>query len=160
MKLSTHDLPLFFEEHHQALADSLVAVGETLRAEESQEHTLAYAADVARRMGEEMGLYSWLAPQEGPVDIRALCLIRECLGYVSPLADGIFAVQGLGSSPIRLAGTRDEHMALLDRVRRGDIIGGFALTEPGAGSDVVAIATAAVLDGDGQQRLLLRTGGD
>ena len=39
-------------------------------------------------------------------------------------------------------------MALLDRVRRGDIIGGFALTEPGAGSDVAAIATAAVLDGD------------
>jgi len=148
VKLSSQDLPLFFDDHHHALAEQLAEVGTTLRGEESQEHSLDYAADVARRMGATLGLYPWLAPSDGAVDTRALCLIRECLGYVSPIADGIFAVQGLSSSPIRLAGTSEEHMALLERIRRGEIIGGFALTEPGAGSDVAAIATSAERDGD------------
>src|SRR5690606_5333001 len=63
-----------------------------------------------------------------------------------PLADAIFAVQGLGSFPIALAGTAEQR-ALLPAFRRGERIGAFALTEPGAGSDVASMATIARRDG-------------
>ena len=45
---------------------------------------------------------------EGQASTRAaLCLAREMLGYVSPRADSIFAVQGLGTHAIALAGNDD-----------------------------------------------------
>ncbi|HUH00616.1 MAG TPA: acyl-CoA dehydrogenase family protein, partial [Kofleriaceae bacterium] len=104
---------------------------------------------VAREMGERHGLYELLLPADGTADVRALCLARELLGYASPLADAIFAVQGLGSYPVLVAGSDEQRHALLDRFRSGALIGGFALTEPEAGSDVASIATTARRDGDG-----------
>jgi acyl-CoA dehydrogenase len=85
------------------------------------------------------------------VDVRTLCLIREALGYVSPMADSIFAVQGLGSHPFVLA--RDGEHAndraqVLAEVARGDRIGAFALTEPEAGSDVASMRATARREGD------------
>ncbi len=142
MKLSCRDLPLFFEERHHRLADQLDQLAETLQAGGPTD-----SASIAERMGSEVGLYSWLAPGDGPVDTRALCLIRECLAYVSPVADSIFAVQGLASSPIRLAASA-AHSGLLASMRTGEVIGGFGLTEPGAGSDVAAIVTSATHAGD------------
>ena len=38
---------------------------------------------------------AWGGQPSGP-DLRALCLIRETLAAVSPLADSVFALQGLG----------------------------------------------------------------
>ncbi|HWM84950.1 MAG TPA: acyl-CoA dehydrogenase family protein, partial [Kofleriaceae bacterium] len=98
----------------------------------------------------------------GSVDVRALCLVREALGYVSPLADAIFAVQGLGSYPLLLAGTPDQQRVCAD-LRRGAAIAGFALTEPEAGSDVGALATTARRDGagwilDGEKTLISNAG--
>jgi acyl-CoA dehydrogenase len=88
------------------------------------------------------------------IDTRALCLVRELLGYASVRADSIFAVQGLGTHPIALAGTSAQR-AQLAAFARGERIAAFALTEPDAGSDVAAIATRATpcaegyrLDGD------------
>ena len=145
--LSNDDLGIFFEPHHHELAAHLETVAETLLAEEDKAHDLAYARNLAQRMGDELGLYRWLAPESGAPDVRALCLIREALGFASPLAVAIFAVQGLGSTPIRLAGTTEQRRQLED-VRRGRCVGAFALTEPGAGSDVAAIATRATPAGD------------
>jgi len=147
-RLSIEDLDFFFEPHHTALADSLAAVETALLAEEHVDHTPEYQASLARNMGEKYGLYEWLVPDDGPVDVRALCLIREMLGYASPLGDGIFAVQGLGSYPIKLAGNADQKQHWLPRVRTGESIGGFALTEPGAGSDVAAMSTTALEQDD------------
>jgi acyl-CoA dehydrogenase len=64
------------------------------------------------------------------------------LGYVSPLADSIFAVQGLGSVPIALAGSPAQR-ELLAGFRRGSHVGAFALTEPEAGSDVASLRCTA-----------------
>lgn len=83
------------------------------------------------------------------LDVRALCLVREALGYVSPLADSIFAVQGLGSYPLLLGGDFPGRDAILREVASGARVCGFALTEPEAGSDVASMQTFAERDESG-----------
>ncbi len=152
--LSSFDLDFFFEPHHKLLAASLADAARAVVAAASSaggeaERSRAVAAEMGR-----LGLYEWLLPASGAVDVRALCLVREMLGYASPLADAIFAVQGLGSYPLLIAGNPEQRAVCAD-LRRGTAIAGFALTEPGAGSDVGAISTTArrdmggwVLDGE------------
>ena len=82
------------------------------------------------------------------IDTRAICLIRETLARHSGLADFAFAMQGLGSGAISLAGTTAQKQRYLGRVARGDAIAAFALSEPEAGSDVAAMSCAARIDGD------------
>jgi acyl-CoA dehydrogenase len=100
------------------------------------------------------GFYSQLVPRAfgGPnekVDVRSLCVLREELAYRSPAADSVFAVQGLGSHPVLLAGTPEQKAELLPMVARGTALFAFALTEPDAGSDVAALQTSASKEGDG-----------
>jgi len=77
------------------------------------------------------------------LDVRTLCLIRETLARHDGLADFSFAMQGLGMGAVSLFGTAEQR-EWLGRTRAGKAISGFALTEPGSGSDVAATATSAV----------------
>ena len=148
MQLSSDDLPMFFAEAHLRLAEALrgqaqaIAEVEWLAGTEAARDAAAVAA-LARA-----GLFAQVAPASGVVDARALCLCREMLGYVSPRADSIFAVQGLGVHPILLAGSAAQR-AMVPAFAAGQQVAAFALTEPEAGSDVAAIATTARADGDG-----------
>ncbi len=54
----------------------------------------------------------------------------------------------VGCGPIRDYGTERQKQEYLPRLARGDWIGGFALTEPQAGSDASNLRTTAVRDGD------------
>jgi acyl-CoA dehydrogenase len=81
-------------------------------------------------------------------DVRALAIIRETLAYHDGLADFAFAMQGLGSGAITLAGSPAIKRKYLPRVAAGEAIAAFALSEPDAGSDVAAIKCSARLDGD------------
>src|SRR5262249_59439517 len=78
-------------------------------------------------------------------NVGELCAIREALAERSALADTMFAMQGLGSYPITLAGGPRERVA---EIAAGKKIAAFAITEPEAGSDVAAITTRARKDGD------------
>ncbi|HEV7322437.1 MAG TPA: acyl-CoA dehydrogenase family protein [Ensifer sp.] len=82
------------------------------------------------------------------IDSRSLCLIRETLAYADGLADFAFAMQGLGTGAISLAGSEALKQAILPKVAGGEWISAFALSEPEAGSDVAAMACAARRDGD------------
>jgi acyl-CoA dehydrogenase len=82
------------------------------------------------------------------LDSRALVILRETLAFHSPLADFAFAMQGLGSGAITLAGTPAQQAAYLPQVASGAKIAAFALSEPDAGSDAGAMATSAVSTGD------------
>ena len=82
------------------------------------------------------------------LDVRSLCLSRQHLAYYSGLADFAFAMQGLGSGPISLFGDEATQQRYLTKVAKGELIAAFALSEPDAGSDVAAMATEAVVDGD------------
>jgi acyl-CoA dehydrogenase len=95
--------------------------------------------------------YSVPFDAESPVaefDVRALALIRETLAWYDGLADFAFAMQGLGSGAISLAGSQEIKHRYLPRVATGEAIAAFALSEPDAGSDVAAIKCSARLDGD------------
>lgn len=81
------------------------------------------------------------------IDSRALCVIRETLAYGDGLADFAFAMQGLGTGAISLSGSAAIKQRVLPAVAEGKLIAAFALTEPSAGSDVAAMATAATPDG-------------
>jgi acyl-CoA dehydrogenase len=84
-----------------------------------------------------------------PVPALTLCLIREGLARYSTESETAFALQGLGAHPI-LAGGRPEVVdRWIPRVSAGEAVAGFALTEPGAGSDVAALSLAAEPDGGG-----------
>jgi acyl-CoA dehydrogenase len=76
------------------------------------------------------------------------CLIREALAAASPLADAVFALQCLGSMPVALGGIEELRLQWLPATAAGHAMAAFAMTEPEAGSDVAAIRTTAVLDGD------------
>lgn len=82
------------------------------------------------------------------LDSRSLCVMREHLAYQDGLADFAFAMQGLGSGPVSLAGTPEQRAAWLPRVAKGEALAAFALSEPNAGSDAVALTTRATRDGD------------
>ncbi|GHC91472.1 acyl-CoA dehydrogenase [Pseudorhodoferax aquiterrae] len=55
---------------------------------------------------------------------------------------------GIGSEALVADGTPAQKDRYLPRMARGELTGCFALTEPGAGSDAVALQTSAVRDGD------------
>jgi acyl-CoA dehydrogenase len=156
--LSVPDLGAFFEERHGELAAGLTA--ERLSALSGVEDARD-VGDVARALAVDVGLSRYLVPEAlggAPVgqpssptyiDVRSLVLIREALGQVSPMADALFAVQGLGTYPIVLAGSEAQKRAVLPDLLAGRRIAAFALTEPEAGSDVAAIRTTARREGGG-----------
>jgi acyl-CoA dehydrogenase len=81
-------------------------------------------------------------------DSRAICLIRETLAYHDGLADFAFAMQGLGSGALSIAGDAKLQQQYLPRVADGSAIAAFALSEPEAGSDVAAMQTSAHREDD------------
>jgi acyl-CoA dehydrogenase len=119
-------------------------LGEGLRARAA---TMDWASDepgeaVARLR--ELDVFRLHAP---PPSVRALCVAREAIAYRSPIADAIFAVQGLAAQPLVMAGA-EKWQARLTELTSGRVIGGFALTEPEAGSDVASMRAVARRDGD------------
>jgi acyl-CoA dehydrogenase len=103
--------------------------------------------EVASRLA-AVGVLSAAVPApHGTMDLRSLVVVREALAYFSSLADTAFAMQGLGSHPVSLAGTEVQKSRWLPDVAAGKVLAAFALTEPEAGSDVAGIRTRAEPDG-------------
>jgi acyl-CoA dehydrogenase len=140
------------ENHHRRLAEQVDDfVHDHLRGKAAHKNEDDEARTLVEALGRE-GLLAYTVPSEfegGPnsLDVRSLCVVREHLSYESSLADLMFAMQGLGSFPITLAGSSELKRALLPKVKSGKAIAAFAITEPDAGSDVSAIKTTAHRDG-------------
>ena len=144
----------FFDDDHRRLASDLAAWAEAEIAPlEGKEHDVEkLTRDFARALGDAGWLrYSVPAAYGGArekLDVRSICLIRDTLARYSGIADVAFAMQGLGSGSISLAGNDALKEAYLPRVREGKQIAAFAMTEPDGGSDVAAMRTSATEDGD------------
>ena len=134
----------FLEERHRALEREIEAWAQRHVADEDGDLDAA-----CRRLVKALGTGGWLDHCVGTIDTRAVCIVRETLARHSGLADFAFAMQGLGSGAISLAGTEEQKRRYLPRVAKGDAIAAFALSEPGAGSDVAALACAARAEGGG-----------
>ncbi|OEZ55010.1 acyl-CoA dehydrogenase family protein [Duganella sp. HH105] len=71
------------------------------------------------------------------------------IARTSPAFRSLFGTNnGIGSQGILIDGTEEQKNAWLPRMASGEIVGAFALTEPGHGSDAGALETSAVRDGD------------
>ena len=147
----------FFEPRHRAFATELDAwAGASLGHAHGSDRAAVDAA--CRSLVRSLGAGGWLAHAVAgrayggiadTIDTRAICLARETLARHDGLADFAFAMQGLGSGAISLAGSDEQKKRYLPRVARGEAIAAFALSEPEAGSDVAAMACSARADGDG-----------
>jgi len=140
----------FFDDRHRALASALDAFADGIAAT-SAPHAPAGVDAACRSWVRALGGAGFLrhcvpASHGGAsarVESRALCVAREVLAWHDGLADFAFAMQGLGSGAITLAGSDAQCARWLPAIGRGDAIAAFALSEPDAGSDAAAIALAA-----------------
>ena len=142
----------FFDDAHRKLAQQLSAWAPLQEVDEHDDR--AACREWVRRLGAEGWLRYCVPAEHGGalerLDSRALVILRETLAFHSPLADFAFAMQGLGSGAITLAGTPQQQSTYLTAVASGSMIAAFALSEADAGSDAGAMTTSATLDGTGE----------
>ncbi len=137
----------FFEDRHRALARAAEDwAGAHLAAVDHGDVDAACRALVAG-LG-EAGFLGLTGAEDGKLDARSLCLMREVLARHDGLADFAFAMQGLGTGAISLFGSEAQKARWLPETRAGRAIAAFALTEPQSGSDVANSTMSAVADGD------------
>ena len=142
----------FFGPDHQAYAarlDAFVASGGLAGIDHGNVDTAC--RHLVRRLGQAGLLEAAVTAAEADgsaIQSRLLCLARETLAWHDGLADFAFAMQGLGTGAIALSGSPELKAAVLPKVRSGDWLAAFALSEKDAGSDVAAMACAARAEGD------------
>ena len=144
----TRAVRAFLEPAHLRFADGAAGFASERIATRLEPGDDATGRREARTILTLLGEGGWLQPILN-LDLRACCLMREALAEASPLADAVFALQGLGTTPILLGGTPEQKERWLGPIAAGEVMTAFAMTELGAGSDVGAIATTARRDGDG-----------
>jgi acyl-CoA dehydrogenase len=142
----------FFEPRHRALLERLDAFIASPEMEGvNHDNVDASCRRLVREMGRAGLLDAAVAPPEADasaIDSRSVCLARETLAWRNGLADFAFAMQGLGSGAVAIAGSPELRAAVLPKTRAGEWLAAFALSEKEAGSDVAAMACLARLDGD------------
>ncbi|MFP3928046.1 MAG: acyl-CoA dehydrogenase family protein [Desulfobacteraceae bacterium] len=106
----------------------------------------------------ELGLLGADVPEAyggSELDKVSATLITE---YISQGITGFsvtFAVQtGIGSLPVVFFGTPEQKQRYLPGLASGEVVGAYALTEPGHGSDALGAETTATLSEDGKHYIL------
>jgi acyl-CoA dehydrogenase len=148
-RYGSHDtatIRAFLEERHLDLADEVTKFARESLAALPEPTDDGAARRQAREILGLLGEADWYEPILDQ-DLRALCLIREAVAWASPLADAVYALQALGSTPIVLVGSAALRERWLPAMARGEVMAAFAMTEPEAGSDVASIRTTARRDG-------------
>ncbi|NUR71255.1 MAG: acyl-CoA dehydrogenase [Hamadaea sp.] len=129
------------------------------------EHDDAYPTEIVDGM-REMGLFGLTIPEE--FGGLGESLLTYAL-VVEELSRGWMSISGIVNTHFIVAylvsqhGTAEQKARLLPRMATGEIRGAFSMSEPETGSDVSAIKTRAVPDGDGYvlngQKMWLTNGG-
>ena len=113
--------------------------------------TDAIPADVLDEM-RRMGLFGLTIPEEyGGLGLTMEEEVRVAFAWcqASPAFRSIAGTNnGIGSVGIVLDGTEAQKKKYLPRLASGELIGSFALTEPGSGSDAASLTTSARREGD------------
>ena len=146
--------------HHPFLTEQHQQVRESVRAfAESEIRPVARACDAecrfpwenVRKMA-ELGFLGapWDEDLGGAgMDLLSYIILIEELARVDAShAITVSAHTTLGTSPIVRFGTDDQKRRFVPLLARGRVLGGFGLTEPGAGSDAGGTRTTAVDRGD------------
>jgi acyl-CoA dehydrogenase len=141
----------FFDSAHKAYAERLDAfVADGALGDIDHRDVDGACRKLVARLGEAGLIDAAVADARGDarsIQSRLACLARETLAWHDGLADFAFAMQGLGSGAIGIAGSPEIKAAILPKVRSGHWVAAFALSEAEAGSDVAAMSCAARRDG-------------
>src|SRR6478672_11679663 len=111
-----------------------------------------FPRELYRRLG-EVGLMGVCVPEElggAGADFVAYVLVLEELSRADAGVGVTVAVHTSAATlPIVAFGTDEQKRRFVPPLARGEVIGAFALTEPGSGSDAGSLRTTAVRDGAG-----------
>ncbi len=114
------------------------------------EHADEYPTDIVSGL-KELGMFGLTIPEE--YDGLGESLLTYAL-VVEEIARGWMSVSGIINTHFIVAymlqqhGTDEQKQTLLPKMAAGKVRGSFSMSEPGLGSDVSAITTKAVRDGD------------
>ena len=110
-----------------------------------------FPAEQIRRLG-ELGFCGMLIPEEyggsATDTVTYALMIEEVARVCASTAVTLSVTNSVAAAPILKHGTEAQKKKYLPRLARGEILGGFCLTEPGAGSDAAGLQARAVCDGD------------
>ena len=117
---------------------------------QQMEHDDEYPFELVKRM-KELGLFGAIIPEEYgglALDVSTYALIIEeiCQGWMS--LSGILNSHLIMAYMVATHGTEQQKETYLPQMATGEKRGGICITEPNTGSDVQAIETRAVRDGD------------
>ena len=115
------------------------------------EHADEYPQDIVDGM-KEMGLFGLTIPEEygglgESLLTYALVVEQIARGWMS--VSGVINTHFIVAYMLAQHGTDEQKGHYLPRMAEGDVRGSFSMSEPDLGSDVAAIKTRAVRDGDG-----------
>lgn len=116
---------------------------EPLAAQRDREEI--FPVDVVKKMG-ELGLLGMMVPDEyGGAGAGAVsyCLALEEIAYACASTALTMSVANLSTEPLLKFGDEAQKGKYLVKLARGESLGCFALTEPGAGSDPGSLSTQA-----------------
>ncbi|HWL66360.1 MAG TPA: acyl-CoA dehydrogenase family protein [Actinomycetota bacterium] len=114
------------------------------------EHKDEYPEQIVEQM-KEMGLFGITVPEEydgigESLITYALCVVELARGWMS--LSGVLNTHFMGCYLINKFGTDEQKKNYLPRMATGEIRAALAMSEPEAGSDVQAIRTKAIKEGD------------
>jgi len=143
------DLPFYFGEQHLQVRDMVQAFARTEVAPVAREldRTSEFLWESVRKMG-ELGLLGVPWSEElggaGMDQLSYYIVLHELAKVDASHALTVSAHTNLGTSPIVDFGTPAQQKRYVPLLASGRVLGGFGLTEPGAGSDAGGTATTAV----------------
>ena len=142
----------FTDEKQIAFRDTVRKVAEKHVAPIAAEidETDRFPREIVEIFG-ELGLMQLWVPERygGPEgNLTMMCIAREEVARVSPSCATIAGLNTMFIMPLLHFGTEEQRERFLPRVAKGGVVTAIAISEPQAGSDVSAIATRAVRDGD------------
>ena len=118
---------------------------------EERDRTGEFPREVLNEMG-ELGFLGMVVPEEYDgiaLDTVTYASVIEEIAAGDGACSTILSVHSsVGCGPIVKYGTEEQKKKYLPKLASGEWIGGFALTEPQAGSDASQLRTTAVRDGD------------
>ena len=141
----------FTEEQH-AFRDSIRRMVERHVAPIAAEidETDRFPRELVELFG-EMGLMQlWVPERYGGPDgnLTMMCIAREEISRVSPACGSIAGLNTMFIMPLIHFGSEEQRQRFLPVVAKGGVVTAIAISEPQAGSDVSAMTTRAVRDGD------------
>ncbi|HYK83181.1 MAG TPA: acyl-CoA dehydrogenase family protein [Gemmatimonadales bacterium] len=147
-----HDA-LYFADHHLQVRDMVRAFAHQVVKPSARRYDLQsqFPWDNVKQMA-ELGLFGIPWPESlggsGMDYLSYIIAIHELAKVDASHAITVSAHTTLGTSPIMDFGTEEQKRRYVPLLARGRVLGGFGLTEPGAGSDAGGTKTVAVDRGD------------